>query len=158
VASAEAPTGTPARSVSVEGVASVPIAQGADAASANAAYRQGMAAAVSDGQGKAEFLVAKVGASLGAPQSIGEGGGGISCAGESESGFVEYQGAQPDFGAVAIAGGPAPASGVAAPRSGPAVGRPNVKKRRKKRKRAVKATTATSCTLSAQVALVYAIG
>ena len=62
VASAEAPTASPARTVSVQGVATVPIAQSANLATATAAYRQGMAAAVADGQAKAEFLAGKAGA------------------------------------------------------------------------------------------------
>ena len=104
VASAEAPTSSPVRTVSVEGVSIAPISQTADAASATAAYRAGMAAAVADGQSKAEFLASKVGASLGPAQSVVEGGGYISCVGTEEA---EYQGAQPDFGS--------PGGGVVSP-------------------------------------------
>src|SRR5271165_1631531 len=70
VAAAEAPTTTSLRTVSVEGVASEPLAQGANAASATAVYRQAMAAAVADGQAKAEFLAQKVGATVGVAQSV----------------------------------------------------------------------------------------
>jgi hypothetical protein len=59
---AEAPTTTTLRTVSVEGVGTQPIAQNADAATATGVYRQAMAAAVTDGQSKAEFLTGKVGA------------------------------------------------------------------------------------------------
>ena len=55
---AAAPTATTGSvtTVSVEGVANVPIAQDANLATATAVYRQGMAEAMTDGQGKAEFL------------------------------------------------------------------------------------------------------
>ncbi len=65
VAAAEAPTATPVRAVSVEGVASAPIEQHASLAQADAAYRQAMAAALADGKGKAEFLASTAGATLG---------------------------------------------------------------------------------------------
>jgi len=66
VASAEAPTtATPLRSVSVEGVATVPIAQNANLAAATAVYRQAMANAMADGQSKAEFLAGKAAGTLG---------------------------------------------------------------------------------------------
>jgi hypothetical protein len=70
VAAAEAPTGIPVRTVSVQGVATVPVGQSANVAVATAAYRQGMAGAVADGQSKAEFLASKAGAMLGSVQSI----------------------------------------------------------------------------------------
>jgi hypothetical protein len=163
VASAEAPTtttpttttvatpppaSTPVPTVSVQGVANVPIAQGSNAASATAAYRQGMAAAVSDGQSKAEFLAGKVGATLGSAQNVTEGGGSIQCTSE-ESKYAEYEGEQPDFGSSessVLADRP-----VSAPAA--AVTRPKVKRKRPKAKKAAAAT----CTLSAQVSLVYAI-
>src|SRR5436305_11329738 len=130
VASAEAPTtGAPVRSVSVGGVAKVPIAQNADAATATAAYRQGMAAAVTDGLSKAEVLAGKAGATLGAVQSITEGGGYISCTGEEENEYAQYRGEQPDFASPVTYGGPVRA--VASPRA-PAVGRPRAKHRRRK--------------------------
>jgi hypothetical protein len=158
VASAEAPTVPPLRSVSVQGVSIVPISQTANAAMATAAYRQGMAAAVADGQAKAEFLVGKAGGSLGAVQSIVEGGGYISCSGGEEPGTGQYEGAQPDFGS--SGGSVVPlrmASGVAAPKSAPAIRKPAVKHRKRRRTTARKASVAPVCTLSADVALAYAI-
>jgi hypothetical protein len=53
VAVAEAPTGTPLRTISVQGTATLPIGQGDNAAAATAVYREGMAGAVTDGQSKA---------------------------------------------------------------------------------------------------------
>jgi hypothetical protein len=169
VASAEAPTPTtttsttpapapvpvsaPLRTMSVQGVAGVSLAQGSNAADATAAYRQGMAAAVADGQGKAEFLAGKVGATLGSVQSVTEGGGSIECKDE-ESNYVSYEGEQPDFGTTTerfVA--PPEAAASAPPRK---VAR---KRRRTRRPTAKKATasTASTCTLSAQVSLVYAL-
>lgn len=157
VAAAEAPTAptgtTPVRSVSVGGVANVPIAQGANLAAATAVYRQGMAAAVADGQGKAEYLASKAGVTLGAVQSIVEGGGSIECTGGEESGYVEYDGEQPDFGS--------PASSSVVPleatsrSSTPTVRKPALKHRKKHA--VAKQASATACTLSAQVSLAYAI-
>ncbi|HXR29068.1 MAG TPA: hypothetical protein VN772_05765 [Solirubrobacteraceae bacterium] len=156
VASAEAPTSSPARTVSVEGVSIVPISQTADAASATAAYRAGMAAAVADGQSKAEFLASKVGASLGPAQSVVEGGGYISCVGTEEA---EYQGAQPDFGSPG-GGVVSPlrvSSGVAAPTAGaPAIRKPAARHRKRGKTTAGKAA-ASGCTLSAQVSLAYVL-
>jgi uncharacterized protein YggE len=154
VASAEAPTGTSVRTVSVQGVAIVPIAQGANAAAATAVYRQGMAGAVADGQSKAEFLASKAGATLGSVQSIVEGGGYIGCT--DESGYVEYQGEQPDFGSPAGTISPGRlAAGTAPPTSVPPVRRPS-RHRRHKAPPAKKAA-AGACTLTAQVAVVYSI-
>jgi hypothetical protein len=163
VAAAEAPTtttATPIRTVSVDGVASVPIAQGANRAVATAAYREGMAGAVADGQSKAEFLAGKTAATLGNVQSVAEGNGSIECTGgEEASSYVAYQGEQPDFGSQE--------SRVVAPElsrssSAPAVTRPQVnhpkkKKKKHKRKPSAKAATAVTCTLSTDVTLVYAI-
>jgi hypothetical protein len=154
VASAEAPIASPVRTVSVQGVAIVPIAQGANVAAATAVYRQGMAAAVTDGQAKAEFLAGKAGATLGGVQSISEDGGYISCTGGEESAGVEYQGEQPDFGSPAVSVSPVRVSaGVAAP----AVHKPAVKHRKPRKGPTAKPAIATTCTLSTQVALVYAI-
>ncbi len=148
---AETPTPAstaPQRTVSVEGVAGVPVTSEASAEAANSAYRQAMAAAIADGQGKAQFLAEKSGATLGAVQSVGEGGGYIQCPGE-----LEYQGAQPDFGqgAPVISAGSVAAG---APRAIVHTRRASTKHR--KRRRARKATAQT-CTLSTQVALVYAL-
>jgi hypothetical protein len=156
VASAEAPTGTSVRTVAVGGVAMVPIAQGANAATATAAYRQGMAAAVSDGQSKAEFLASKAGATLASVQSIVEGGGYISCTGD-ESGYTEYQGEQPDFGSpVGSVSVGRVSPGAASPPSAPPPRRPSTR-HRKRRLPAAKRAGATACTLTAQLSLVYSI-
>ncbi len=152
VAAAEAPTSvTPTRTVAVEGVAYVPISQTATAAEANSVYRQAMSAAVSDGLSKAEVLAAKVGATLGGAQTVAEEGGEISCSSGNE--YVEYQGAQADFGTArsttpfeAAASAPAAAHTVAP--------KPLVKHRKHKR---AKVATAASCTLGANVSIAYAI-
>jgi len=154
-ASAEAPTSAaPAPTVSVDGVAQAPVAQGANAASADAAYRQAMAAAEADGQSKAEFLAGKASVALGAVQSIVEGGGSIACTGgESESGYAEYEGEQPDFGSRVVTAVAPEASGVA---RAPSVRKPQAKRSKKKKPTAHKAG-AVSCMLSAEVSLTYAI-
>ena len=142
----------PVRTVSVQGVATAPVAPEANAATATAVYRQAMAAAVVDGQAKAQFLAEKAGATLGAVQSIAEGGGYIDCpTGE------EYQGEQPDFG-YASGGEVIEAAGVpaAAPRTAPSAPKPVI--RHHKKKRSAKAAAAAACTLSTQVALAYQLG
>jgi len=154
VASAEAPTtASPTRIVSVQGVASVPIAQGASAAVANAIYREAMAAAVADGQSKAEFLAGRAGATLGSVQSIAEGGGYIQCTGGEEGGYVEYGGQQPDFGSATTSSQPGVVEGAAAP----VVHKPAVKHRKPSKPPIAKPATATSCTLRTQVLLVYTL-
>jgi hypothetical protein len=155
VAGAEAPTTSttaPVRTVSVEGVATVPIAQGANRATATATYREGMAAALADGQSKAEFLAGKAAVTLSGVQSIAEDGGSISCTGGGESEYVEYQGEQPDFGSIDESVSPIEAA--AAPRT--TVAHKPAAKRRKKHPTAKKASAA-GCTLSTQVSLAYAI-
>lgn len=158
VAGAAETTTTPAastvsapRSVSDEGVGTAPVEVVASTSAADTAYRQAMAAAISDGQGKAQFLAEKAGATLGAVQSVAEGGGYIECPSE-----VEYQGAQPDFGN----GMPAAAGPVFAGRAAPSVRRVSRVKRRPRRRAGAKAHKAAveSCTLSTRVALVYLIG
>jgi hypothetical protein len=143
----------PPRTVGVQGVASAPVAPEASAATATAVYRQAMAGAVADGQSKAQYLAEKTGATLGAVQSIAEGGGGIECPGEEE-----YSGEQPDFG---YAGGGEIVAGASAPAFAhartPGTRKPAVKPHKKK-KRAAKAATAATCTLSTQVALTYQLG
>jgi hypothetical protein len=157
VASAEAPTVPPLRTVSVGGVAKVAIAQNADAATATAVYRQGMAAAVTDGESKAAFLASKGGATLGAVQSLTEAGGYIGCTGGGESEYVQYQGEQPDFPSPAGGGGPVRLSaGASPPPAAPTIRRPT-KKRRKHRTPPAKKAAAAGCTLTAQVSLVYSI-
>jgi hypothetical protein len=160
VAAAEAPTSSTSavRTLSVEGVANVPIPQTANVATADAVYRQGMADAVTDGQGKAEFLASKTGVTLGSVQSVVEDGGSISCQGTEGEGeelrYVQYEGEQPDFGSgpsVSVGGVAAPAAAAT-----PTLKRAATGKHRKKHKRAsAKAATNASCTLSAQVSLVY---
>lgn len=141
---APVPTSAP-RTVSVQGVGSAPIAAEANAQDANAAYRQGMAAAIADGQDKARFLAEKTGATLGAVQSVGEGGGYIQCPGEEE-----YTGVQPDFGS----GAPViEARSVAAGKAPVSVSHRSKPKRRKRH--SAKKSTAQTCTLSTQIALVY---
>jgi hypothetical protein len=150
VAAAEAPTGTtPVRTVSVEGVATVPIAQNANVETADSVYRQGMAAAMSDGQSKAEFLAAKAGVTLGAVQGVLEDGGWIGCTGGGESNYAEYLGAQPDFGTGREV------STISAASAPAAQGAPVV--HRKKKRSVAKKASVASCTLNAQISLVYAI-
>jgi Protein of unknown function (DUF541) len=161
VAVAEAPTTTTLRTVSVEGIGTQPIAQNADAASATGVYRQAMAAAVTDGQSKAEFLTGKVGATLGAPQTVAEDGGGIECSSGGEEGWEPYQGEQPDFGSARNAGqvlsSSAAPPAAAAPSSG-AVKRTSTKRRHKRKRPVAKKATAPGCKLTAQVSLVYIMG
>ncbi len=153
VAAAEAPTATtPLRSVSVEGVATVPIAQDANLSAATAAYRQAQADAMADGQSKAEFLASHAGVTLAGVQSIVEGGGGINCTTDEESSYAQYEGERPDFGS------PTPtevAPAVEGIKAAPTVHRPTLKPA-KKHPTAKKASVAT-CTLTAEVTLVYAI-
>jgi hypothetical protein len=142
-----APAPAPARIVSVQGVAIEPIDQSASVDTATSVYRQGMADAVTDGQTKAQFLAGHAGATLGAVQSMTEGGGYITCSGESE-----YLGGQPDFGSPAVSGSPVPEL-ARGPLSTHA---PSVKKPSHKRATA-KHASAASCTLSTHVSLVYAL-
>ena len=158
VASAEAPTSTsPPPTVSVQGVAIEPIEQSANSATATTVYRQGMAAAVTDGQAKAQFLASSAGVTLGAVQSIVENGGYIGCTGNE----VEYLGEQPDFGSpgVGSSGGEVSVPRVAGA-TAPVTSKPAVKHaKKKKRKQApvAKRASAAGCTLTAQVSLTYAI-
>jgi hypothetical protein len=144
----------PPPSVSVEGVASVPISQTANQSEADAVYRQGLTAAIADGHGKAEFLATQTGATLGSIQQIVERGGSIECT-PSEVGpqteYEPYKGAQPDFGSVELSG----SRFVAAPEAARStVSTRKVKPKRKKHK-AKKAADTASCTLSTQVVLSY---
>jgi hypothetical protein len=156
VADAEAPTATtatPVPTVSVDGVANVPIPQSASLVVATGVYREGMAAALADGHGKAEFLTGKAGVTLGSVQSIVEGGGGIECRGGEEEGdgYAQYEGEQPDFGSYV-------SRGVQTSVAPAAVARPTLRSKKKKKKRpTAKKASATACTLSAQVSVVYAI-
>jgi hypothetical protein len=158
VAVAEAPTSTPLRTVSVEGIANVPIAQTANAAAATAVYREGIASAVVDGQSKATFLAEKTASTLGPVQSIIESGGYIWCRGGSEDEGVEYEGEQPDFGSGQERGfTAAPEAAASAPSSVPRQKAPVVKKRKKAKRPVAKKAAAGSCVLTAQVSLVYTI-
>lgn len=165
VAVAEAPTTTTLRTVSVEGVGAAPVAQNADAATATGVYRQAMAAAVADGQAKAEFLTGKVGASLGAAQTVTEDGGGIECSSGGEEGWEPYQGEQPDFGSARNAGqvlsstaAPPAAASPSKGSSGPVVKRKSSKRHKKHKRPVAKKATAAGCKLTAQVSLVYIMG
>jgi hypothetical protein len=150
---AEAPPPT----VSVEGVADVPISPSASQAEADTAYRQGLAAAIGDGHEKAEFLAAQAGAKVGSVQQIAERGGSIECVRPAEEGpmseYTQYKGAEPDFGSVEPSGSrfavaPASTSGVVSTKT--------PKPRRKKHKvKAKKAAVSVRCTLSTQVGLSY---
>jgi hypothetical protein len=156
VAVAEAPTGTPLRTVSVEGTATLPIGQDDSAAAATAVYREGMAGAVDDGQSKAAFLASKLGATLGVAQSVAEGGGYIDCTGGPES-YAEYEGEQPDFGS-ARPNVVAPAAAVSPSKEAAGVTRGAKHKRAKRKHPKAKKATAVSCKLTAQVSLIYTIG
>jgi hypothetical protein len=159
VASAEAPTtASPPPTVSVQGVATEPIEQSASSATATTVYRQGMAAAVTDGQAKAQFLASSAGVTLGAVQSIVENGGYIGCTGNE----VEYLGEQPDFGSPGVGVSP---DEVSVPRvdgaATPVAGKPTVKhtkkKKHKKKTPVAKPASVAGCTLTAQVSLIYAV-
>jgi hypothetical protein len=146
------PASAPVRIVSVQGIAKEPVDSAASAEAATAVYRQAMAAAIGDGQAKAQFLAEKAGATLGQVQSIGEGGGYIQCP-EGE----EYQGGQPDFGSgigevVGVASPP-----IAAGRATPTIHKAPAKKPPAKhpKRHPAKKAAAEPCTLSTQVALVY---
>jgi len=157
VASAEAPTTTTAtaRSLSVEGVANVPIAQSANLATATAVYRQAMASALVDGQGKAEFLAGKAAITLGTVQRIVEAGGYINCTNNEETSYSEYEGEQPDFGSPPSSIGVLPSAGSESPPKAGAVRRPTLK--HPKKRISAKKASAAKCTLTASVAAVYAI-
>jgi hypothetical protein len=157
VASAEAPTtASPPPTVSVQGVAVEPIEQSASAAIATTVYRQGMAAAITDGQAKAQFLASSAGVTLGAVQSIVENGGYIGCTGNE----VEYLGEQPDFGSPGVGVSP---GAVSVPRvaatATPGGSKPAVKHAKKKKHKSpvAKRASVAGCTLTAQVSLTYAI-
>ncbi|HEV3321098.1 MAG TPA: hypothetical protein VG147_02775 [Solirubrobacteraceae bacterium] len=140
-------TSAPLRTVSVEGVAKAPVVPTASSEVAIAAYRSAMAAAIVDGQAKAQFLAEKAGATVGQVQSIAEGNGYIQC---PEG--VEYEGAQPDFGSGSIleraSVAPAAAPGLAQAHKA----KPPAKHHKR---RTAKRSAAESCTVSTQVALVY---
>jgi hypothetical protein len=157
---AEAPTTTTLRTVSVEGIGTQPIAQNADAATATGVYRQAMAAAVVDGQSKAEFLTGKVGATLGAAQTVTEDGGGIECSSGGEEGWEPYKGEEPDFGSARNAGQVLSSTAAPPAASSPssAVKRTSAKRHRRHKRPVAKKATAAGCKLTAQVSLAYIMG
>lgn len=155
VAAAEAPTTTPIRTAGVEGTGSAPIAREANATAANAAYRQAMAAAVSDGLEKAQFLAGRVGGTLGAVQSVVEANGYVNCEGEGNE-YDSYLGVEPDFG---TGQGPSVSNAEAAPTASRR-SRGNAptavhKSKPKRKKKKARTATAVSCTVSAGVAINY---
>ena len=158
VAVAEAPTSTPLRTVSVEGIANVPVAQTADAAAATAVYREAMASAITDGQSKAAFLAEKTGSTLGPVQNVTESGGYIWCRGGTEQESAEYEGEQPDFGSGQERGVALPEAAATAAPSVPRQKAPVVKKRKKAKHPVAKKAAVGSCALTAQVSLIYTIG
>lgn len=147
---------TPPSAVSVEGVATVAISQAANQAEANAAYRQGLAAAIGDGHEKAEFLAISTGAKVGSIQQIIERGGSIECALPAAAGplteYQEYKGAEPDFGSVESSGTRFAVAPETASNTAP---RGTAKSKRKKHKAKAKKAVAVRCTLSAEVGLSY---
>jgi hypothetical protein len=151
---AEAPTGTPLRTISVQGIANLPVAQNDSAAAATAVYRESMAGAVADGQSKAAFLAGKVGATLASVQSVVEDGGYITCTSDTESSYAEYEGEQPDFGSGPQPGFTAPA---AAPAKSPSATQRAKPRRTKSKHPVAKKAASATCTLTAQVSLVYTI-
>jgi hypothetical protein len=151
VAAAESTGGgstPPVRTIAVGGVGQAPVPQSASSPAADSAYRQALAAAISDGLGKAEFLAAKVSATVGPVQSLSEQGGYITCS-DGEGGYVQYEGEQPDFPGSAAR--PVPLPAVGAPSRGHRLVRP---RRRAKAHRA----TSGSCSVRANVSLAYQIG
>jgi hypothetical protein len=159
VASGEGPTGTATpRTISVQGVGTVPIGARDDAATATATYREGAAKALADAQAKASFLAGRAGVTITAVQSLAEDGGYIECSSPTSE-YASYEGQQPDFGfasapsVIAGAGAAAPSAGL---KASPQVShRPRVKH---KKHPAAKKAAATSCNLTAQVSVVYALG
>lgn len=150
VAAAEAPTTTPTRTVSVQGVGSAAVEQHASAASATNSYREAMAAALSDGHAKAEFLASKAGVVLGVVQTIVEDGGYIQCSGSGEPNEPSYEGEQPDFGNTTV---------VPQVLAGSAHGAPKplavVKRKHPKKRVTAKRAAASGCAVHASVSVAY---
>lgn len=140
-ATAQSPVSGPPRTVAVQGSASAAISSAADGDAANSAYRQGLVAAVSDGQSKAAFLAGRVGGGLGPVQSVSEGGGYIDC------GDGDYNGSSPTSAMVRSARpflpvpwpplGPLP---PAVPESRPERRSPGVTRPRRARRRPARST------------------
>jgi len=147
---AEAPPPT----VSVQGGATVPISKTASPAEALATFHNALAAAITAGHEKAEFLADQTEAKVGAIQQISEDGGEISCELRAEAGplseYVPYEGATPDFGSFDRVGVPQAAAPTAA--VAPA---PLRKKRKRNHKPKAKKAGTTVCTLSTHLFLTY---
>jgi hypothetical protein len=155
VAVAEAPTGTPLRTISVQGIGTARIGQFDNATAATAVYREGAASAIADGQSKAAFLASKVGATLGVPESVIEEGGYIECAGAQED---EYEGEQPDFGSAPLpSSSSVPIVGTSPAKESSSVTRTLKRKRSKPKHPKAKKAGVAACTLTARVSLVYPI-
>ncbi len=159
VATAEAPTVTTLRTISVEGVAKLPIGQSDSAAEATSVYREATAAAIADGQSKASFLAGKVGGNVATVQSVVEDGGYINCTASGETEYAEYAGEEPDFGSgrQSTVGAVVPTNAVAPSSQASPVHKAKLKHRKPKHTTAKKAAVGT-CKLQAQVSLIYAIG
>lgn len=161
VAVAEAPTVTALRTISVQGVATLPIGQSDKIAEATAVYREATGAAVVDGQSKAAFLAGKIGGAVSTVQSVVEDGGYINCTAAGETEYAEYEGEEPDFGygrqTNVGATVPLAASTPSKETSAGVAHKPKLKHRKRKHTTAKKAA-AGSCKLQAQVSLIYAIG
>ncbi|MFZ2050341.1 MAG: hypothetical protein WAU69_05340 [Solirubrobacteraceae bacterium] len=147
---------TPPPAVSVEGVANVALSQTASQTEADAAYRQGLAAAIGDGREKAEVLAVDTGAKVGPIQQIIERGGSIECGSPTAEGplteYQEYKGAEPDFGAVESSGSRFAVAPETASSTAP---HKTTKPKRKKHRAKAKKASAVRCTLSAEVGLSY---
>ena len=161
VAVAEAPTVTALRTISVQGVATLPIGQYDKVAEATAVYREVTGAAIADGQSKAAFLAGKVGGAAATVQSVVEDGGYINCTAAGETEYAEYEGEEPDFGygRQTNVGAAVPLSAATPSKevSSGTAPKPKLKHRKRKHPTAKKAA-AGSCKLQAQVSLIYAIG
>lgn len=135
--------------VTVQGVAEVPISASANQPAAVAAYRAAMAAAIADGLSKAQFLAAQVGTTLFSPAAVTpgivEGSGSINC----PSG-VEYSGSQPDWafgGGQFAASTPAPVAKVIRPST--------AHKKKRPKHHLVKKAATQSCSISAGLTITF---
>ncbi len=154
---------TPPPTVSVEGVATVPISKTASSAEADSAYRQGLAAAIADGLEKAEFLAVKTGSKVGLVQQITEQGGSVGCESapavnsqnEYETKYEQYEGARPDFVSVGGATVPEEVASAKAPLAATPVHAKKKKKKKKKGKPEAKKAAGVRCTLQTQIGLSY---
>jgi uncharacterized protein YggE len=160
VAVAEAPTVTTLRTISVQGVSTLPIGQFDNAAAATTVYREAAGNAVADGQSKASFLAGKVSGSVATVQSVVEDGGYINCTTSGESEYAEYEGEEPDFGSArqTNVGAVVPTGVSPSKESSSAAPRAKLKHKRKRRHATAKKAAAGTCKLTAQVSLVYALG